>query len=316
MNYHLTADTDSIKRVEEVRRANLLPAIVGATVKLRKSGKEWKACCPLHAEKTPSFTIYDRGLRFKCFGCGVQGDVFDYIKAIYRCSFAEAVVWLDGGMLPKANYDPAVICREQKEDRTPEALAIWEAAQDATGTPVEAYLRARAITLPMPPTIRFTRLHYGKSGPQYPVLVALVQNAAGEPIGIQRTYLDPVGNGKAAVAKPKLSLGGIRGGAIRLGKTIPVMLACEGLEDGLTLRQEIRLPVWVSAGASNLSAMKLPGNVYDVTIGADNDKAGFTAAAMAADAFVNKGVAARIIQPLGGHKDFNAELMAALKGGA
>lgn len=316
MNHHLIADTDWIKRVWDIRRANPLPAIVGATVKLRKSGKEWKACCPMHAEKTPSFTIYDRGQRFKCFGCGVQGDVFDYIKAIYRCSFAEAVDRLDRGLLPKANYDPAVICREQKEDRTPEALAIWEAAQDATGTPVEAYLRARAITLPMPPTIRFTRLRYGKSGPQYPVLVALVQNVAGEPIGIQRTYLDPLGNGKAAVAKAKLSLGSIRGGAIRLGEHIPKMVVCEGLEDGLTLRQEIRLPVLVSAGASNLSAMQLPGNVYDVTIGADNDKAGFTAAAMAADAFVNKGVAARIIQPLGGHKDFNAELMAALKGGA
>lgn len=302
--------------VDAVRLHNPLSIIAGGMMKLRKVGGEWKALCPFHAERTPSFTIYAGDERAKCFGCGWQGDVIDFVRKAYGFSFTEAVDRLGGDTLPKANYSPTVLDRTPKDDRTPEALAIWDAAHAATGTPAEAYLRSRAIAMPLPLTIRFTRLHYGKSGPQYPVLVALVQNVAGEPIGIQRTYLDPVGNGKAAVAKPKLSLGSIRGGAVRLGDAVDGVAVCEGLEDGLTLAQGLDAPVWVSVGTSNLSAMELPASVRSVLIGADNDNAGEGAAQKAALAFVSRGLDVRTIYPAQGHKDFNSEAMAFAKAGA
>ncbi len=56
-----------------------LPSIVGASLKLQRAGKEWKACCPFHADRSPSFTIFDGGVRFHCFGCGASGDVLDYL---------------------------------------------------------------------------------------------------------------------------------------------------------------------------------------------------------------------------------------------
>lgn len=299
----------------EIRAANPLPAVAGAMVKLRKAGREFVGLCPFHHEKTPSFTIYDGGERFKCHGCGEAGDVIDFVRTAYGCTFTEAIDRLDGNALPKVDYAKTVIERETI-DRTPEALAIWDASESATGTPAEAYLRQRAIRLPLPPSIRFTRLCYGNSGPQYPVLVALVQNVAGEGIGIQRTYLAPAGSGKASVAKPKLSLGSIRGGAIRIGEASATMAVCEGLEDGLTLAQELDGPVWVSAGTSNLAALELPVSVRSVIIGADNDSAGASAAAKAGEAFATRGHSVRIIHPLDGHKDFNSEAMAFAKAGA
>ena len=148
------------------------------------------------------------------------------------------------------------------------------------------------------------------------MLVALVQNVAGEPIGIQRTYLNPAGSGKAAVAKPKLSLGSIRGGAVRVGTPDGRVAVCEGLEDGLTLAQELDAPVWVSVGTSNLPAMELPASVRSVVIGADNDSAGESAAQKAAHAFTLRGLDVRIIWPLESYKDFNSEAMMAAKAGA
>ena len=90
--------------------------------------------------------------------------------------------------------------------------------------------------------------------------------------------LDPVGIGKAAVAKPKLSLGGIRGGAIRIGDPLDTVAICEGLEDGLTLAQELGQPTWAAAGTSNLAALVLPPSVRKLIIGADNDAPGRKAA--------------------------------------
>lgn len=299
--------------VDEIRRNNPLPAIAGAVLKLRRSGNEWTACCPFHNDRSPSFTIYDGGKRYKCFGCGASGDVLDFVQAVHKVDFVGALNLLGGGSLPTVSLhqSQAGYERDGKDDRTPEALAIWDAAQPATGTPAEAYLRMRAITMPLPPSIRFTRLRYGKSGHQYPALIALVQNVAGEPIGIQRTYLNATGTGKAAVPKPKLSLGSIRGGAVRLGEPSNRLVVCEGLEDGLTLAQELGGPVWVSVGTSNLSAIELPPLVRSVIIGADNDGAGQASALTAAHRFAGMGFEARIINPLPDYKDFNAELMGA-----
>ena len=63
----------------------------------RRPGREFKALCPIHGEKTPSFTVMpDRG-RFHCFGCGVDGDVLDYIQISRKCDLPAACEMLGGG---------------------------------------------------------------------------------------------------------------------------------------------------------------------------------------------------------------------------
>lgn len=72
-------------------------------VKLQKDGKEFRACCPFHSEKTASFTIYtgrDHVERFQCFGCGVSGDVIEFVTEYHgldpKKGFVEACKILTG----------------------------------------------------------------------------------------------------------------------------------------------------------------------------------------------------------------------------
>jgi DNA primase len=59
-------------------------------VVLKRSGSSWKGLCPFHGEKTPSFHVYDKGL-FKCYGCGVGGDVIKFVELYDKITFPEAV---------------------------------------------------------------------------------------------------------------------------------------------------------------------------------------------------------------------------------
>ena len=66
--------------VQEIKRRTDLVRVIGQTVKLKKHGPNYLGLCPFHPEKTPSFNVRsDRGY-FKCFGCGVGGDVFTFLE--------------------------------------------------------------------------------------------------------------------------------------------------------------------------------------------------------------------------------------------
>lgn len=301
-------DAEFAARVDQVRSENPLPQVVGASAKLIRAGKELKACCPFHADRSPSFTIFAGGERFHCFGCGAGGDVLDYVQRAEGVGLIEAMDRLGAGLIPMVVAPP--LQKDDGEDRTGEAVGIWNGAESASGTLAETYLRARGLHLSLPDSIRFARLRYGKRGDVHPVLVAAVTSVDGDMTGIQRTYLNSSGSGKAAVPKAKLSLGRVAGGAIRLAPQASEMIVTEGLEDGLTLQQEVGRAVWVSAGASMLPSMQFPAGVEGVAIGGDNDDAGREAAEKAAMTFARRGLRARIFFPIDA-KDFNAELMEA-----
>lgn len=63
-------------------------------VELKQRGGRLWACCPLHQEKTPSFCVDSERQRFKCFGCGVSGDVVDFIQKLKGLSFPDALSYL------------------------------------------------------------------------------------------------------------------------------------------------------------------------------------------------------------------------------
>ena len=64
---------------ERVRQATDFLQLVSETVELRRRGADWWGCCPFHHEKSPSFHINPSTGLWKCFGCGLGGDVFDYV---------------------------------------------------------------------------------------------------------------------------------------------------------------------------------------------------------------------------------------------
>jgi hypothetical protein len=60
-------------------------------IKLKKAGRNFKACCPFHKEKTPSFVVYPQEKRYYCFGCQSTGDVFGFIMKMENLTFPEAI---------------------------------------------------------------------------------------------------------------------------------------------------------------------------------------------------------------------------------
>jgi DNA primase len=289
-------------------RAVPISTVIGATIPLKRAGRDLAACCPFHPDRSPSFTVNDEKGFYHCFGCGAHGDAVDFVMALHRVDAREAVVMITGGSVSLVEQRPVPAPAEPERETSGEAIAIWQASTPAAGTLAEAYLRHRGIDIALPDTIRFAELRYGHRGPLYPVLVALITDVGDLPIGIQRTYLAPNGLGKADVPKAKLSLGRITGGAIRLAPPTGELIVCEGLEDGLSLLQQAGRATWVAAGATNLAAIQLPPVVRAVVIGSDNDPAGQLAATKAAKAFTDGGRPVRIIRPAAGFKDFNAEL--------
>jgi DNA primase len=77
--------------VEEVRERADIVEVVGEHVSLKRAGKEFKALCPFHNEKTPSFYVVPAKGFYKCFGCGESGDVFSFLMEYLGLSFNEAV---------------------------------------------------------------------------------------------------------------------------------------------------------------------------------------------------------------------------------
>ncbi len=75
--------------LDELRARTPLPAVIGRRVRLARSGRQWKGCCPFHGEKTPSFYVYDD--HYHCFGCGVHGDAITFVMQSQGASFPEAV---------------------------------------------------------------------------------------------------------------------------------------------------------------------------------------------------------------------------------
>ena len=77
-----------------IREASDIVTLIGGAVQLKKTGKTWKALCPFHNEKTPSFIVNPVRQTFKCFGCGEGGDVFTFVMKTERVEFREAMAIL------------------------------------------------------------------------------------------------------------------------------------------------------------------------------------------------------------------------------
>jgi DNA primase len=112
--------------MDELRLRTPLAAVVGRRVRLARSGRQWKGCCPFHNEKTPSFYVYEDG-QYHCFGCGAHGDAISYVMQSEGAGFMEAVERLatEAGLeVPKPSPEAA-----EAERRRHDLASVLEAAQ-------------------------------------------------------------------------------------------------------------------------------------------------------------------------------------------
>ncbi len=82
--------------IEQIAAANDIVEVIGSYFPLKRAGTTWKALCPFHQEKSPSFTVNPQRQIFKCFGCGEGGGVFKFVGLYEHISFPEAVKKLGG----------------------------------------------------------------------------------------------------------------------------------------------------------------------------------------------------------------------------
>jgi DNA primase len=77
--------------IDELMLRSDIVEVIDARVPLKKGGKDYKACCPFHQEKSPSFTVSPDKQFYHCFGCGAHGTVIGFLMEYERMSFLEAV---------------------------------------------------------------------------------------------------------------------------------------------------------------------------------------------------------------------------------
>ncbi|MEM1346009.1 MAG: toprim domain-containing protein [Pseudomonadota bacterium] len=212
------------------------------------------------------------------------------------------------------------------------ARAIWEASEPLAGSLAERYLRARAIAVARPLSLRFhPRCPLG-SAAQCPAMVGAIVAEGGGLIGVQRTFLAEPGR-KAGLAQPKLTLGSMAGGAVRLSAGQGPLVVAEGIETALSVLERLagEAPrVWAAlsagvqlrpkpkpgqaqhpprrpmAGMAGLHLPPLDGSASDTLIVAsDNDAVGRKGAALLIARAEALGWHAQIQAPPEGHKDWN-----------
>ena len=77
-------------QVDEVKQKTDIVSVIGDCIDLKKAGRNFKANCPFHNEKTASLTVYEDKNDWYCFGCGKGGNVINFIMLITPCDFKEA----------------------------------------------------------------------------------------------------------------------------------------------------------------------------------------------------------------------------------
>jgi DNA primase len=100
--------------------------VVGSRVQLKKHGREFKANCPFHSEKTPSFTVSPEKGFYHCFGCGAHGTALGFLMEFDRLEFPEAVEEL-------AQMLGIEVPRDEKAGTRTPAAPLYEALTEAAG---------------------------------------------------------------------------------------------------------------------------------------------------------------------------------------
>ncbi len=118
------------ENIEQILNATDIVDLVNSYVPLKRAGAQFRACCPFHNEKTPSFYVNPARQSFKCFGCGVGGDAITFVRDYENLPFSEAIRKLaqrSGVPLQEEQNDPKA---EQKRRRKGRLLDVHREACD------------------------------------------------------------------------------------------------------------------------------------------------------------------------------------------
>ncbi len=151
--------------VDDIKSRINIVDLVGEYVKLQKAGANWKACCPFHNEKSPSFMVNEEKQIFHCFGCGKGGDMFTFLMEIESLEFREALkILAEKSGVQLENFNPEA---QKGKNRVLEALEwatkFWEKQlwEGSGKDKILKYLSERGLTSD---SIRQFRIGYAPEG--------------------------------------------------------------------------------------------------------------------------------------------------------
>ena len=129
-----------------IARADIVE-VVGRRVQLKKAGREFKACCPFHDEKTPSFTVSPGKGFYHCFGCGAHGTAIGFLMEFDHMSFVEAIESLAASMgvdVPRNESDKPARRYDELFSLLDSISRHWQACLKESPAAVE-YVKNRGI---------------------------------------------------------------------------------------------------------------------------------------------------------------------------
>ena len=138
-------------------------------------------------------------------------------------------------------------------------------------------------------------------------MVSAITDEVGTVTGVHRTWLDPAGVDKAPVACPRRAMGNLLGNGVRFGPAASVMVAGEGIETILSVRQILdNISAIAGLSAAHLAAILFPQCLSRLYVAYDDDPAGAGAFATLTERAASSGVEVLPLHPI--HDDFNSDL--------
>lgn len=251
---------------------------------------------------------------------GDHGDLLDIIAAARNCAtmretLDEARRFLSMPSPPTAEEMP--VRRSKAPTGTPEAARRLRAAsKPIAGSLVAAYLASRHITdLSGCDALRFHPHCWYRASDNddpgvrsaWPAMIAAVTDLDGSVTGVHRSWLALDGSGKAPVAYPRRAMGNLLGNGVRFGRSGPVMMAGEGIETMLSLRQVLpMMPAISGLSAAHLAAILFPAGLRRLYVARDDDPAGAGALKTLTQRAIPVGIEVVPLEPRLG--DFNDDL--------
>jgi putative DNA primase/helicase len=271
----------------------------------RWRGSYGEARCPAHEDRHPSLSVRDghRSVLLKCHA-GCSGEKI--VGALRRDG-----LWSDATQ----RRGPRDSRTRSDEDTRVYLRLIWRRCRPIAGTPAERYLRNRGIRAGVPESLRYhAGLRHTPTGLMLPAMVAAVQGPDRSIIGLHRTFLRADGACKAPVSHPRMMLGTVHGGAVRLAAVGVELAIGEGIETCLSFQQVTGIATWAALSTTGLRGIVLPPLPLAATVHilVDLDTAGEDAAQHAAHRLHREGRAIKLHRPLAG-KDCNDAMQVAAR---
>ena len=285
----------------------------------RISSSEYAGPCPAGCARRDGFSVNPTRQVFLCRPSGVAGDVISMVMHALGCGFVEACEHITGeSHRPVPQPKPRDNHESDRSRRMREGGSrIWAAAAPIAQTVGEQYFYSRAISSPLPTSLRFmSELEHWPTRQMLPAVVARVSAVDGAFLGVHLTFLTRDAKTNTQLGdKRKLMLGRTRGGAVRLSEPDGELTVAEGIETALSVMGATGCPTWAALSTSGVMALELPPGVVTVTIAADGDEPGVQAADSAAKRWRAEGRRV-LVRPAPQGMDFNDVARAHARGEA